>query len=199
MKFNRETGHHLMEFGGQLMKKHRRLLLLILLIIVGSLAVLVLSSKTENADTCGWNISDLEIENDSGYCEIISFEDAVRLKTKLNSSDNEFAEKELRNLEIEIFESTGSNVNYYQFTGAFTFPEIKEITGELTTLIVVVDHQPRYIYEINQPITEISCAQNDVQWTQMSSSSNIGTDQTSARLAATGYLTISDGDASAPD
>ncbi|WP_312159217.1 hypothetical protein [Oscillibacter sp.] len=181
------------------MKKHRRLLLLILLIIVGSLAVLVLSSKTENADTCGWNISDLEIENDSGYCEIISFEDAVRLKTKLNSSDNEFAEKELRNLEIEIFESTGSNVNYYQFTGAFTFPEIKEITGELTTLIVVVDHQPRYIYEINQPITEISCAQNDVQWTQMSSSSNIGTDQTSARLAATGYLTISDGDASAPD
>lgn len=178
------------------MKKHRRLLLLV---IVGTLAILVLFSKPGNAGTRGWNISGLEMENDSGYCEIISFEDAVRLKTKLNSSNNELAEKELRDLESEIFNLTGSNVSYYQFTGAFTFPEIKEIKGELTTLIVVVDHQPRYIYEINQPITEISCAQSNVRWTQMSSSSNIGTDQTSARLAATGYLTISDGDVSAPD
>ncbi|WP_294857308.1 hypothetical protein [uncultured Oscillibacter sp.] len=181
------------------MKKHRRLLLLILLIIVGSLAFLMLFSKPGNAGTRGWNISDLEMKNDSGYCEIISFEDAVRLKTKLNSSNNELAEKELRDLESGIFNLTGSNVSYYQFTGAFTFPEIKEITGELTTLIVVVDDQTPYIYEINQPITEISCAQSNVRWTQMSSSSNIGTDQTSARLAATGYLTISDGDVSAPD
>ncbi|WP_312280474.1 hypothetical protein [Oscillibacter sp.] len=178
------------------MKKHRSLLLLI---IVGSLAVLVLFSKTGNAVTRKWNISHLEMENDSGYCEIISFEDAVCLKTKLNSSNNELAEKELRDLESEIFNSTGSNVSYYQFTGAFTFPEINEIKGELTTLIVVVDHLTPYIYEIDQPITEISCTQSNVRWTQMSSSSNIGTDQTSARLAATGYLTVSDGDASAPD
>ncbi|WP_312939915.1 hypothetical protein [Oscillibacter sp.] len=181
------------------MKTHRRLLLLILLIIVGSLAFLALSSKTGNADTRGWNISNLEMENDSGFCEIISFEDAVSLKTKLNSSDNESAEKELRDLESEIFNSTGNSVNYYQFTGAFTFPEIKEIKGELTTLIVVVDHQTPYIHEIDSPITEISCTQSNVRWTQMSSSSNIDTNQTSARLAATGYLNVSDGDASAPD
>lgn len=142
------------------MKKHRCLLLLI---IVGTLAILVLFSKTVNAGTRKWNISDLEMENDSGYCEIISFEDAVRLKTKLNSSNNELAEKELRDLESEIFNLTGSNVSYYQFTGAFAFPEIKEIKGELTTLIVVVDHQPRYIYEVDQLITEISCAQSNVR------------------------------------
>lgn len=175
-------------------KKSHFLLILILGCTVG-----ILSINRESIDTHSWDISNLEIVEGSGTCKQIGFEDAVYLEAKIKGSTNRMSEKKLRDMEHDIFTITGNGVTYYQFDGCFSFSEIDELQGRLTTLIVCVANPDPYIYTIREPITEVSCPYDNVSWTQLDSVGIVDTDEISARLSAMGYITVSDGDALYPE
>ncbi len=176
----------------------KSLFLLLLILIVGCTVVTLLINR-ESINTHSWNISNLEIVEVSGTCKRIGFEDAVHLEASIKGSANRISEKKLRDMEQDIFTLTGNGATYYQFDGCFSFSEIDELQGRLTTLIVCVASSDPYIYTIRDPITEVSCPYDNVNWTQLDSVGIVDTDKISARLSAMGYITVSDGDALYPE
>lgn len=139
------------------------------------------------------DISDLQISDTSQICELIDFETAVKIESKVSETIDRYAEEKLKELENEILAQEGSSVNYYQFIGTFSVMSsaaaIEEAQGTMISLIIVADAPQPYIYEVRTPVTEFVGNQT-VKWNNMDASSSIHHDKTSVRIAAMGYLTV---------
>lgn len=166
-------------------------------LLMAALVGMLSSCKPTGADA--WDISNLEIDTTSQVCEPISFEDAVHLEAKVSAILDRYAEENLKEIEKEIGEMTESEVSYYQFIGSFSFSEIPELQGTLTTLFIVVNDPEPYIYEARDPLSEVLSDQSNVEWTHMDSSTTINEDGRSARVAAMGYLAVTHGEQSSQD
>jgi len=138
------------------------------------------------------DISDLQISDTSQICELIDFETAVKIESKVSETIDRYAEEKLKELENEILVQ-GSSVNYYQFIGTFSVMSsvaaIEEAQGTMISLIIVADAPQPYIYEVRTPVTEFVGNQT-VKWNNMDASASIHHDKTSVRIAAMGYLTV---------
>lgn len=147
-----------------------------------------------NTTTHLLDISNLRIENKSEEYKIISFEDAVRLYSKLSNTIDSISEDKLRNIENNITLDGYSNIKYYQFIGEFMFMEIEELQGLMTTLIIVAKEPETHICIVLNPLTEVSCAQSNINWVQMDSSAIISDNNVSARLSSMGYIELLEDD-----
>lgn len=149
------------------------------------------------------NIAELSIEQESGQCRTISFDEAVELKVQLSGMGSKMetqklkllsnAEEALSKIEADAKEN-GGQVAYYEFSGGFSIPEIEEMQGLLTTLIVVVDgeetasHGSRYMQLVEPPITKMTSRTETFSWTHGASSEHVDVYQEEALLSAVGYV-----------
>lgn len=149
------------------------------------------------------NVDGLSITQGLSKCRIIDFDEAVKLKAELSSSSSEMegldsqllseAETELSEIEEAACEDN-EQITYYQFTGDFLIPEIEDLHGIMTTLIIVADgeetsfHASRYIKYAETPITKMEPQSEIFSWTHGKSAVDIGMNQESALLQAIGYV-----------
>lgn len=141
-----------------------------------------------------WDLTDLQIETTSEAWEFMDFEDALALESELSSSDPIIAENTLSDLEAEVLEATGKPVQYYQFTGTFSFEGEPDVQGTLTALVIAVEDSVPYIYDARDPLTTVSSKHGDVIWNQVSSYHEVDGDHHSVRLGASGFISIPTGD-----
>lgn len=141
-----------------------------------------------------WDLTDLQIEETSEAWEIINFEDALTLESELSSSDQIIAESTLSDLEEEVLEATGKPVQYFHFTGIFSFEGEPDVQGTLTALVIVVEDSVPYIYDVRGPLTTVSCKHGDITWNQVNSYYEVEGDHRSVRLGASGFISIPTGD-----
>ena len=144
------------------------------------------------------DITNLAIENGAVDCENIEFEEAVRLRARLTGSLEPFAEEELRALEDELSASTGGEADYYRYSGAFAITGLEDVTGTLTTLIVVAGGEKPSIYAADPPAVELQTKKSGLHWTHMDAAA-IDVYQTSVWLGAMGYVIIPGKSDYAPD
>lgn len=165
--------------------------------------VLVTLCGCETNNNTEINVDDLSITQGLSQCRIIDFDEAVKLKAELTSSSSEMEDSDSQHLseaEAELSEieerasADNEQITYYQFTGDFLIPEIEELHGTMTTLIIVVDgketssHASRYIHYVEAPITKMESQTEIFNWTHGESAVDIGMNQESALLQAIGYV-----------
>lgn len=160
-----------------------------ILLAAGLVLLLVLGSQ---GGTRSWDVSNLEISPQPAVVTPISREEAGALKARLTQFPPDAVERALDTWEAEILAATGGATIYYQVVGPFGISGIEALSGELNTLLVVADGENPAIHAIEPPVTQVRSTKGDVQWTQMAVSGIIELDG-SARLAATGYLAVTDG------
>lgn len=165
------------------------------------LVLLGLLSACGTDDPSPPDLSNIQIETVSAELEPIGFDDAVQLDAEVTDTLDRYTEDGLRELEAEILAQAdpGSEVVYYRITGTFSSPDLPDLRGTLTSLVIAVDGAAPYIYEVRVPLTQVLCDQPALRWTQMDTSAAIETDKVSARIAGMGYLTMENEDGSAQD
>lgn len=177
------------------MTKRRFLLFLLLCIVLLGIVHWKVAGHQHH-----WDLSNLEMEVTDWNLDPISREEALALDRVLSVVDQENLSSDLKLLEDNALAETGKTLNYYRFTGRFSFPGEENVEGTVTTLVMVSQTENPYFYAIRKPQANVVCKHGDVIWTQMSSCSDIPIwNPRTARIEAKGYFAVHTGNPEIPE